>query len=107
MASEIERFVSTRILPDARCWNSSGAAHTYVRATDHDRVVAELRSHVRTDNSAVIAGLQGQMAEARELLRDAKVTAQVHMSCQVGVIPRCRCQSCVHARIDAWLEKTK
>jgi hypothetical protein len=89
MASEAQRYITGDLKPAGVYAGGSSAEMSrkavVVLATDHDRVVAE----------------------ARELLRDAKVTAQVHMSCQVGVIPRCRCQSCVHERIDAWLEKTK
>lgn len=55
------------------------------KAADHDRVVAE----------------------AHALLVDSRMTSQVSMSCQLGLVPRCRCQACVNKRIDTWLEANK
>jgi hypothetical protein len=71
MASEVQRHWPEDVV---------GTGEKYVLATDHDRVVAELRSHVRTDNSAVIAGLQEQMDEP---------------------------WSATFAEVKTWLEKTK
>lgn len=36
--SGVQRYVSTRLLPSADGWNISGAAHTYVAASDYDKL---------------------------------------------------------------------
>jgi hypothetical protein len=91
MASEVQRHWPEDVV---------GTGEKYVLATDHDRVVAELRSHVRTDNSAVIAGLQEQMAEARELLR---TLLMLHEDAVWVDEP----WSATFAEVKTWLEKTK
>lgn len=92
MASEVKRYDASDSLNMRECDGGD-----YILTTDHDRVVAELRSHVRTDNSAVIAGLQEQMAEARELLQAASTLFS----------PVCTdsTQRDWIERIDTWLEK--
>ena len=39
--SEVERYISTRLLPLASGWNRSVAPHAYVRASDYDALAAE------------------------------------------------------------------
>ena len=39
--SEVERYISTRLLPSACGWNMSVAPHSYVRASDYDALAAE------------------------------------------------------------------
>lgn len=39
--SEVERYISTTLLPLASGWNRSVAPHTYVRASDYDALAAE------------------------------------------------------------------
>lgn len=39
--SEVERYISTRLLPLASGWNRSVAPHTFVRASDYDALAAE------------------------------------------------------------------
>lgn len=103
MASEVKRYITGDLKPAGVYAGGSSAEMSrkavVVLAEDHDRVVAELRSHVRTDNSAVIAGLQEQMAEARELLQAASTLFS----------PACTdsTQRDWMQRIDTWLEKTK
>lgn len=41
MSSDVKRYVSTRLLPDASTWNVSGAAHTYVHISDYAALEAE------------------------------------------------------------------
>lgn len=100
MASEVKRWDW-----DTACGcmlaSDDGA---YVESSDFDAQAAELanlraeldtlRSCVRTDNSAVIAALQDQLAEARVLLMEIRRS------------PEKRCVA-FRCDIDAWLERNK
>ena len=72
----------------------------------HARDSAELRSlcQARDDARRQRDAALLQVEALRELLRDAQWCMQSIPSCQSGIVARCGCRKCVHARIDAALQ---